>query len=766
MILTTTRHGRTKRDVKNLLAHLSKQLNQTSRVIRIDGVPVSNADDAMKYMQAMRDASRATVACHHISISPRIRLTDEQVDEAVQRILSAMGAEDHAYVLWKHSEKARASDDVADEHYHLVVGHIGPDGRALRDSMSFARLEAAGRTLEVDFNEPLTPSRMTSSVAKELRRIGRDDVADMLTKPPTPPTSAMSSRTRAKADRQGLDLPAAQADVRAAWAASDGPSAFRAALAQSGYEVHPGKRPSVFAITKNGIDVGALDRIVKEKRAAVAARMKEEENDRSSKKAPQREGSDLSRSPRRPSIIGEAVAAAQANRRRRFGRPGPDRRDQGSLDRDYRNPREAKSGPRSHQKRLRENVAAARLRGSDFHALRMAAKAVASGRDVRTPRRRLKERAAIVSFRSIGFADVAPIVAKVAAGSMLDHSDLDALMEARMKTLKPAKALDYKATLLAEIAPRGFDASAFSNDIHMVKMPGPGRSTARVMTRDGGWIEIDTKSGKAIRTWGNTGRANVIAQALANVLGVEVEHRAKTVSVGADAEALHVTKLSEDKVKSLTMWWAALGYVAVAASDGCWIDAGHSRIKDVGDHLEIHGGLTDEAIAVTLLKAKEAWGGGVYLDGRWTPAEQDRIWIAAQRQGIDVANCAPSAKIQAAWQREQDAAAKNVRTISSVRSAIADAADLRDAAAGDDDAMGRLPEPLQAFVSSYLDDDQRKELATKSVADVAGALPRFRQLGADELATYERRTGRKFVAPKPRRRDNDRDRDNENGLDM
>lgn len=765
MILTTRRHGRTKRDVKNLVAHLNKQVGQQSRVVAIGNVPLSNVDDVMAYMTTRRDASHATVACHHISISPRIHLTDDQRDEAVRRILASMGAEDHPHIVWQHSEKARASEGGSDDHFHIIVGHIGPSGRTVDDSWSYVRLEAAARTLEADYGEELTPSRMTKSVVKELRRIGRDDVADMLVTPPTPPTSAMSSRTRAKADRQGLNLPEAQAAVRAVWAASDGPAAFRAALTDSGFEVHPGKRSDVYVIKKNGIDVGALDRIVKEKRAAVAARMKEEGNVRpaeATERAEKRGRSDLLRDTRRPRVLPELATLVAAARRDRERGTGAPRRTQGAPDRDHRNPRAPEQRNRSHQERLRTNVAVARLRGANFRQLRSAAEAVANGRDGGSLHRRVEERAAIASFRFLDVRDIKPIVMKMAAGRFPDHTDLETLKEVRMKLLKPAKSLDLKTRLFADIAPRGFDVSKFSNDLHMVKVPSPGRATARVMTRDGGWLEFDVRTRKPIRTWGPTGRAQVLAQALANVLDVEVQHLAKTASVGANAEALHVVKLSEDKIKSLTMWWAARGYVAVAASDGCWVDAGHSRIKDNGDHLEIHGGVTDEAIAATLLKARDAWNGSVCLDGHWTQAEQDRVWIAAQRQGIEVVKCTPSPQIQAAWRREQEATAKGTKTISAVRTEMVDAQDLIAAAKGDRNAIIRLPGSLQSFAAIYLDDEQRKHLAAQSTADVIPHLNRFRQLGAAELREWEKRTGRKFTPPRP----DDEKRTEENRLDM
>jgi len=275
MILTTTRHGRTKRDVRNLKAHLDASVGQEARVVAIGNVPLSNADDVMSYMQAMRDGSRADVSMHHITISPMNRLDDAQRDEAVQRILSAMDAEDHAYVLWEHDGKAR-SEKAADQHFHLVVGHVGPDGKALDDGNSYARLEAVARSLEADFGEPITHSRRTKTVAGILREMGRDDVAVLIeANPSDPPRSAMSSKTRAKAARLGVNLPAEQERVRAAWAASDGPAAFVNALREAGLSVVPGKKPGVFVVTTNeGVELGALDRIIRMKRADVAAVMK------------------------------------------------------------------------------------------------------------------------------------------------------------------------------------------------------------------------------------------------------------------------------------------------------------------------------------------------------------------------------------------------------------------------------------------------------------------------------------------------------------
>lgn len=280
MIVTTTRHGRTRRDTRFLLAHLARQDGQKSSVVDV-AAPVRTAGEALAYMEALRDGSRASVAYHHISLSPSAPLTDEQRREAVRRVLEAMGAADHAHVVWEHAEKRRRGSDV-DAHYHVVLSHVGPDGKALNDGRSYVRLEAVARTLEADFGHKITPGRRSAAVTTELERQSRPDVALRVQSvtPPEPPTSAMSSQQRMRAERRGCSLPDVRDAVRQAWKASDGAVAFRTALAEHGLAVLPGDKEGVWLVTgQNGVTLGALDRLARERRRTVAIRMKEETHD-------------------------------------------------------------------------------------------------------------------------------------------------------------------------------------------------------------------------------------------------------------------------------------------------------------------------------------------------------------------------------------------------------------------------------------------------------------------------------------------------------
>jgi len=703
MIVTTRRHGRTARDIKNLIAHLNKQDGQASRVVVIGNVPLGNTDDAMRYMETLRDASRATVSCHHVSISPRKRLTDAQRDDAVRRILTAMGAEDHAYVVWRHSGKARADADVSDDHFHVVVSHIGPDGKALSDARSYVRIEAAARTMEVDFEEAITHSRKTKAVAAELRRIGRDDVAALLIAPAIPPTSAMSSQTRARAERQGLDLPKAQAAVRAAWTGSDGTTAFHSALRSEGFELVPGKKPGVFIVTASGVEIGALDRIVREKRAVVAARMTQEDNnDRQASETTLSRRGDLHGSTGGEDGIRTTPAAvgAASGRRDRDWRPA--RRVEGDFD---RNPRWA-SIPE---------------------------------RNPRTARRRVRERAAVAALRRFDLDELTPAARAVAAGDGSIHSDHGSRggRNSMTKDSDDLGKIDFKRKLLAQAAPRGFDVEPFVADLRMIQVPSPSQPTTKILLIDGGWVEIDSRT-RIVRVWGKPGRARILAAALAEAGGWQVDELKHIATVVRKAAALRVGRKIEGQKADLVAWWQERGYAATATPDGTWVHVGATRIRDMGELMEVHGPVSGDVAVAIITKARDAWDGGVYLHGHWTQIEKDMVWLEAQRQGVEVQNCAPSAVAREVWRKEQAKTVRRVETMGKVRSVVQDAADLLGAARGNHEALQRLPEDLRAFVMSYLDDDQRAELAASDVVNVIPELTRFRKLGEAELAEMKR----------------------------
>lgn len=179
MIITQNRHGLFHDDGDILHDYVFRDELKPPRLVGVFNIIGETPCRAMRAMEMMRDASRASIAFQHITINPKHSLSEQQRDLAVSRVLEALGAEKHGYVLVEHF-KERHVRDRADHHFHLVLAHVGPDLKALDMFHSFARLEAVARSLEIDFGEELTPTSQPKAVAYFARGMGRDDVADRI----------------------------------------------------------------------------------------------------------------------------------------------------------------------------------------------------------------------------------------------------------------------------------------------------------------------------------------------------------------------------------------------------------------------------------------------------------------------------------------------------------------------------------------------------------------------------------------------------------
>ncbi|WBU27749.1 hypothetical protein OOZ54_13855 [Rhodopseudomonas palustris] len=690
-----------------LARHLLKQKDgQVVEVMPARGLAAEHLRDQLRELVASSAHGRTDRPVHHVHIDPPPDCADPNAVIAafIEHYEREFGLETEQRCGVYHVKNGR-------KHAHVVWSLVREDGSVISLAHDHARREKVSRITEFECGLDFVKGKHNRSAANALRAEGRADVADAMEAAGLlngkRPVAHSTPRQRAQAERTAVPLDEIRTQALAAWQSSSDARSFAVALHAFGSSVASGEKRLVLIDRAGGTHslnrtlAAAARRTDTEKITAAAVRKRlagirfptVDEVKNAQRDRRTLERSDINENEHRQSVT------APEPPRRADRRDEPVRRAQGLVAGDRRDFGSSHEHVAAARKRIRDHAAAKRIGGIDLQDL----------------------------IRNKG-----EVMAKI-------------------------KAQNFKAKILSEIAPEGFSAHAFSDDLRMIQKPTPERPTARIMTTDNGWIEYDAAR-KSLKTWGSTGRAQVLAAALATHLGIEPEHLAKTASVGADSAALKVAKASEDVIKSLVLWWSARGYSATGGPDGCWISAGNARVRDTGDQLEIHGGLTDKAIAATITKARDAWGGAVYLDGDWTQDEQDKLWIAAQRAGVEVQNCRPSREIQESWRREQEALEKKTRTISAARSAIADATDIRDAAAGDLDALNRLPQPLQAFVAAHLDDDQRKHLSGQSIADIAAALPRFRSLGDAELAEYER-TGREFTPPRQRRGDHDRNAD-------
>ena len=266
------RHGRTRRDSRNLAAHLLKEQGVAVEIVN------SSAPDlraVMADMELARDGSSADAAFLHIFISPARDMSRDELRQAGELVLRHFGAEEHQAAFVYHEKPRRGGEGGS--HLHLVVGRISLDGDVLPAGFEIIRMETAMRIAEFEMGEPATLGRHHSSGIRWLRANGREDVADWLEAAhgpdPDKPASAASPSKRQALARQGMELADVAEVVRSAWSASDGGRSFAAALRAKGLKVVPGKKAGVFVVRHGDVEIGALDRIVKLKRREVAARM-------------------------------------------------------------------------------------------------------------------------------------------------------------------------------------------------------------------------------------------------------------------------------------------------------------------------------------------------------------------------------------------------------------------------------------------------------------------------------------------------------------
>lgn len=277
------RHGRTARDAKNLARHLLRRDGNVSvEVISIVGLAATDLPGALAAMRRLAPHS-ASAAFHHVSLSPSQSCAAGDLRADADRVLREMGVDPatHPHALVVHGKSSVANR--APCHAHLVVAHWDLFGQALADGWLHLRLERVAREIEHDRGETLTPGRHDRAVAKALRTRGRPEVAEALEAAAAggSPRAATTPGARQRLRRSGVDDVAARAAVRAAWAGTTSTAEFCAALADAGLSAAPGAIAGVWIVTAaGGAVVGALDRIVRQRRAIVAARMEETDEDR------------------------------------------------------------------------------------------------------------------------------------------------------------------------------------------------------------------------------------------------------------------------------------------------------------------------------------------------------------------------------------------------------------------------------------------------------------------------------------------------------
>jgi hypothetical protein len=223
--------GKSRAGPQQLATHLGNaEKNERVSLIETRGTVAQDLRGALVEMDAYAIGTHCEKSLYHAAISPAPphRMADEQRTAAVDALEARLGLDGHARVIVVHEKLGR-------QHIHVVWSRIDLEKmRSVSDSHNYRKHEEVARDLE--------------------RRFGHDRVQgahherDGVERPDRTPSRAELQQQ----ERTGITGSGVKAEVTAAFRASDGPAAFRAALEELGYLLAHGDRRDYVIIDRKG----------------------------------------------------------------------------------------------------------------------------------------------------------------------------------------------------------------------------------------------------------------------------------------------------------------------------------------------------------------------------------------------------------------------------------------------------------------------------------------------------------------------------------
>lgn len=223
--------GKSRAGPQPLAKHLGNaEKNESVKLLETRGTVAQDLRGALVEMDAYAVGTRCQKSLYHAAISPEppYRLTDEQRAETIDALEEKLGLQGHARVVVIHEKLGR-------QHLHVVWSRIDLEKmRAVSDSHNYRKHEEVARDLERRFGHN--------------RVQGAHHERDGVPRPERTPSRAELQQQ----ERTGITGKAVKEEVTAAFRASDGPEAFRAALEERGYQLARGDRRDYVIVDRLG----------------------------------------------------------------------------------------------------------------------------------------------------------------------------------------------------------------------------------------------------------------------------------------------------------------------------------------------------------------------------------------------------------------------------------------------------------------------------------------------------------------------------------
>lgn len=184
--------------LKRALAHICNS-EDNDEVVLLRGNP-ADLDDARA--DALRFGKQYCV--RHWIISPAQDITEEQLDELIERLALEFEFDPKRIVAWRHT-KDRATENGCPRHFHLCAPEVDPiSGRVMPSSHDWDRQSKLARVCEVRWGHNIIPAPRMSGLIAALDREGDHVTAAALRGVATPDHPASydeGDHQRAKAER-------------------------------------------------------------------------------------------------------------------------------------------------------------------------------------------------------------------------------------------------------------------------------------------------------------------------------------------------------------------------------------------------------------------------------------------------------------------------------------------------------------------------------------------------------------------------------------
>ena len=146
--------------------------------------------------------------------APEKLISDDQLDELIDRLAAEFGFDPKDAVAWRHSKGRAPNADcetgtACDQHYHLCVREVDPvTGGVLSSSHDRARHCKVARAVEVAWGHAVLPTPHARSILATLEREGDAKTAAAIRElTPADHPAAFGEADHQRLKRAGFDLP-------------------------------------------------------------------------------------------------------------------------------------------------------------------------------------------------------------------------------------------------------------------------------------------------------------------------------------------------------------------------------------------------------------------------------------------------------------------------------------------------------------------------------------------------------------------------------